>query len=76
MVEGDYASSRGNYHVIMKDAGVIGELAGEIGYATPLFIAASAIHALGVREGYAEQDTASLFAVLKALHETQEKAAP
>lgn len=76
MVEGDYTSSRGNYHVIMKDAGVIGEFAGEVGYATPLFNAASAIHALGVQLGYAEQDTASLYAVLQSLHAAQAKAQP
>jgi len=65
MVDEDYRSSRGNYHVIMKDADIISALAQTVRFPIPLFSLATQLHMLGVAGGWAEQDTASLATVFR-----------
>ncbi len=65
MADGDYVTSRGTYNISRKDAKIIGAIAQEIECPAPVFNAALQMHYAGMAQGYADNDTASLYEVCK-----------
>jgi len=53
--------------LFQKDMRIIGEFAARHGVSTPLFNASAAIYNAAMAQGHAEEDTASVCAVLEAL---------
>jgi 3-hydroxyisobutyrate dehydrogenase-like beta-hydroxyacid dehydrogenase len=65
MVAGDYSAATMKVGVWQKDMKIIGEFARELECPTPLFAASTAIYNAAMAAGFAEQDTASVCAVLE-----------
>jgi 3-hydroxyisobutyrate dehydrogenase-like beta-hydroxyacid dehydrogenase len=66
MVAGDYSAATMKVEVWQKDMRIIGEFARELDCPTPLFAASTAIYNAAMAAGFAEQDTASVCAVLES----------
>jgi len=67
MVAGDYRDATMKVEVWQKDMKIIGEFAAALGVATPLFNASAAIYNAAMAQGYAQQDTAAVCAVLERM---------
>ena len=67
MVAGDYRDATMKNEVWQKDMKIIGEFAAALGVATPLFNASAAIYNAAMAQGYAQQDTAAVCAVLERM---------
>ena len=67
MVAGDYRDATMRVEVWQKDMKIIGEFAAALGVATPLFNASAAIYNAAMAQGYAQQDTAAVCAVLERM---------
>ena len=65
MVEGVYEPATMKVSIWRKDMAVIAEFAEEVGCATPLFTLTQTVYAQALAMGLGEQDTASVFEVLK-----------
>jgi len=65
MVEGVYEPATMKVSIWRKDMAVIAEFAEEVGCATPLFTLTQPVYAQAMAMGLGEQDTASVFEVLK-----------
>ena len=65
MVEGDYSAAAMKVGVWQKDMKIIGEFARELDCPTPLFAATTPIYNAAMALGFAEEDTASVCAVLE-----------
>jgi 3-hydroxyisobutyrate dehydrogenase/glyoxylate/succinic semialdehyde reductase len=65
MVEGLYEPATMKVSIWRKDMAVIAEFAEEVGCATPLFTLTQPVYAKAMAMGLGEQDTASVFEVLK-----------
>jgi len=65
MVEGVYEPATMKVSVWKKDMAIIAEFAKEVGCATPLFTATQPIYTEAMKMGLGDQDTASVFEVLK-----------
>jgi 3-hydroxyisobutyrate dehydrogenase/glyoxylate/succinic semialdehyde reductase len=65
MVEGLYEPATMKVSIWRKDMAVIAEFAEEVGCATPLFTLTQPVYAQAMAMGLGEQDTASVFEVLK-----------
>lgn len=67
MVEDNYDEATMKMEVWRKDMKIIGDFAGALGSPTPLFAASAEIYKAGMEQGRANQDTASVCAVLEAM---------
>ena len=67
MVAGDYTDVTMSNQLWQKDMKIIGEFAAALGVATPLFNASAAIYNAAMAQGYAQQDTAAVCAVLERM---------
>src|SRR5688572_28085647 len=67
MVAGNYADATMKVEVWQKDMKIIGEFAAALGVPTPLFNASAAIYNAALAQGFAQQDTASVCAVLERM---------
>jgi len=67
MVAGDYRDATMKNEVWQKDMKIIGEFAAGLGVATPLFNASAAIYNAAMAQGYAEQDTGAVCAVMERM---------
>lgn len=65
MVEGVYEPATMKVSIWQKDMAVIAEFAAEVGCATPLFTQTQPVYAQAMAMGFGDQDTASVFEVLK-----------
>jgi 3-hydroxyisobutyrate dehydrogenase/glyoxylate/succinic semialdehyde reductase len=75
MVEGVYEPATMKVSIWKKDMAVIAEFADEVGCATPLFTLTQPVYAQAMAMGLGEQDTASVFEVLKKTIVTAPKSA-
>ncbi|HEX9395991.1 MAG TPA: NAD(P)-dependent oxidoreductase [Burkholderiales bacterium] len=67
MVAGKYTDVTMSNRLWQKDLKIIGEFAAGLGVATPLFNASAAVYATTLSQGYAEQDTGAVCAVLESM---------
>jgi L-threonate 2-dehydrogenase len=67
MVAGNYADATMKVEVWQKDMRIIGEFAARLGVPTPLFNASAAIYNAALAQGFAQQDTAAVCAVLERM---------
>jgi len=67
MVAGDYTDVTMSNQLWQKDMKIIGEFAAQLGVATPLFNASAAIYNAAMAQGFAQQDTGAVCAVLEGL---------
>jgi 3-hydroxyisobutyrate dehydrogenase-like beta-hydroxyacid dehydrogenase len=67
MVRGRYDEATMKVEVWQKDMKIIGEYATRLGVPTPLFNASAALYTAAMAQGFEQQDTASVCAVLEAL---------
>ena len=67
MVAGNYADATMKVEVWQKDMKIIGDFAARLGVPTPLFNASAAIYSAALAQGFAQQDTAAVCAVLEQL---------
>ena len=67
MVAGKYDEATMKVEVWQKDMKIIGDFAARHGVPTPLFNASAAIYNAAMSQGYAEQDTAAVCAVLESM---------
>ena len=65
MVEGVYEPATMKVSIWKKDMAIIAEFAEEVGCATPLFTLTQPVYAAAMAMGLGDQDTASVFEVLK-----------
>lgn len=65
MVEGVYEPATMKVSIWQKDMAIISEFAAEVGCATPLFTQTQPVYAQAMAMGFGDQDTASVFEVLK-----------
>jgi L-threonate 2-dehydrogenase len=65
MVAGRYDDATMKVEVWQKDMKIIGEFAAKLGVATPLFNASGAIYNAAMAQGFAQQDTGSVCAVME-----------
>jgi 3-hydroxyisobutyrate dehydrogenase-like beta-hydroxyacid dehydrogenase len=65
MVKNDYTGVTMSNRLWQKDLKIIGEFAAGLGVATPLFNASLAVYAAALSQGFAEQDTGAVCAVLE-----------
>jgi L-threonate 2-dehydrogenase len=65
MVEGVYEPATMKVSIWQKDMAIIAEFAADVGCATPLFTLTQPVYAQAMAMGLGEQDTASVFEVLK-----------
>ena len=65
MVAGRYSDATMKVEVWQKDMKIIGEFAARLGVPTPLFNASAAIYNAALSQGFAQQDTAAVCAVLE-----------
>jgi len=65
MVKRNYSPAAMKVGIWQKDMKIIGEFARELGSPTPLFDATAPIYDAAIATGFAEQDTASVCAVLE-----------
>jgi putative dehydrogenase len=75
MVEGVYEPATMKVSIWKKDMAVIAEFAEDVGCATPLFTLTQPVYAEAMAMGLGEQDTASVFEVLKKTIITPPKSA-
>lgn len=73
MVEQDYTSSQGNYHILNKDAKIIDDFARANRFPIPLFAAADQIHSLGFATNREATDPASLCDILEGMTSARRK---
>jgi len=73
MVAGRYDEATMKNEVWQKDMKIIGEFAAKLGVATPLFNASGVIYKAAMAQGFAQQDTAAVCAVLENLSELRRK---
>jgi 3-hydroxyisobutyrate dehydrogenase-like beta-hydroxyacid dehydrogenase len=67
MLAGDYADASMRVRTFQKDLDIITGFARDLGCPTPQFAAATQLHQAALAEGHADEDTASVFAVLQLL---------
>ena len=67
MVAGNYADATMKVEVWQKDMQIIAEFAARLGVPTPLFNASAAIYNAALAQGFAQQDTAAVCAVLERM---------
>lgn len=67
MAEGTYGEPGMNVGVFMKDIAIITDLAQKLGSPTPLLASITPIYASAMAQGWADSDTASVYAVLAAM---------
>ncbi|HET9650721.1 MAG TPA: NAD(P)-dependent oxidoreductase [Usitatibacter sp.] len=67
MAKGDYRDATMKVSIWQKDMKIIGEFARSLDCPVPLFNLSGAIYNAAMAQGFAEQDTASVLAVLEAL---------
>jgi len=67
MVADDYSEATMKVEVWQKDMHIIGEYATRLGCPTPLFAASAPIYTAAIAEGFAQEDTGSVCAVLGAM---------
>jgi 3-hydroxyisobutyrate dehydrogenase-like beta-hydroxyacid dehydrogenase len=67
MVAGKYTDVTMSNRLWQKDLKIIGEFAAQLGVATPLFNASAAVYNAAMAQGYAEQDTGAVCAVLESM---------
>jgi len=67
MVAGKYTDVTMSNRLWQKDMKIIGEFAAQLGVATPLFNASAAVYNAAMAQGYAEQDTGAVCAVLESM---------
>ena len=67
MIADDYAKATMKVDVYQKDIDIIGGYAAKIHCPTPLFDASKQFYAAALSQGYAQQDTASICAVLEQM---------
>jgi 3-hydroxyisobutyrate dehydrogenase-like beta-hydroxyacid dehydrogenase len=67
MAAGKYTDVTMSNRLWQKDMKIIGEFAAQLGVATPLFNASAAIYSAAMAQGYADQDTGAVCAVLERL---------
>tara|TARA_B100000497_G_C7694647_1_gene423715 strand:- start:4184 stop:5119 length:936 start_codon:yes stop_codon:yes gene_type:complete len=72
MAKGTYVPPTMKLAIWDKDMKIIKEFADEIGVSTPLFSATSPIYESAMAEGFGEQDTAAVFAVLQNMAEQKQ----
>ena len=65
MVEGVYEPATMKVSIWKKDMAIIAEFAADVGCATPLFTLTQSVYAQAMAMGLGDQDTASVFEVLK-----------
>ena len=67
MLEGAYGAATMRVRTFAKDLDIIAEFARGLSCPTPLFAAAAQVHLAALAQGHADDDTASVFAVLRLL---------
>ena len=67
MLEGTYGAATMRVQTFAKDLDIIAEFARGLSCPTPLFAAAAQVHLAALAQGHADDDTASVFAVLRLL---------
>jgi len=67
MAGGDYSDAGMSVRLFQKDMGIIGDFARELGVGAPMFDASAKIHDAAMEQGHAEEDTASVCAVLERI---------
>jgi putative dehydrogenase len=67
MVAGNYAEATMKVELWQKDMKIIGDFAARLGVPTPLFNASAAIYNAALAQGFAQQDTAAVCAVLERM---------
>lgn len=67
MVEGAYGPAAMRVQTFAKDLGIIADFARDLSCPTPVFAAAAQVHLAALAQGRADDDTASVFAVLRVL---------
>ncbi len=67
MVAGDYTDVTMSNQLWQKDMKIIGEFAAQLGVATPLFNASAAIYTAAMAQGFAQQDTGAVCAVMEQM---------
>ena len=67
MVAGNYAEATMKLEVWQKDMRIIGDFAARLGVPTPLFNASAAIYNAALAQGFAQQDTGAVCAVLERM---------
>jgi putative dehydrogenase len=65
MVEGKYEPATMKVSTWKKDMAIIAEFAGDVGVETPMFTLTQPVYAQAMTMGLGDQDTASVFEVLK-----------
>jgi 3-hydroxyisobutyrate dehydrogenase/glyoxylate/succinic semialdehyde reductase len=73
MVEGVYEPATMKVSIWQKDMAIIDEFAADVGCATPLFTLTQPVYAKAMAMGFGDQDTASVFEVLKETNVTAPK---
>jgi putative dehydrogenase len=73
MVEGVYEPATMKVSIWKKDMAIIADFASEVGCATPLFTLTQPVYAEAMAMGLGDQDTASVFEVLKKTNITMPK---
>jgi L-threonate 2-dehydrogenase len=76
MVEGKYEPATMKVSTWKKDMAIIAEFAGDVGCETPLFTLTQPVYSQAMAMGLGDQDTASVFEVLKKTIVTTPKAGP
>ena len=74
MVEGVYEPATMKVSIWQKDMAIIAEFAADVGCATPLFTQTQPVYAQAMAMGFGDQDTASVFEVLKETNVRDTKA--
>lgn len=67
MLEGDYGAATMRVRTFAKDLDIIAAFARDLSCPTPLFATAAQVHLAALAQGRADDDTASVFAVLQQL---------
>ena len=67
MLEGAYGAAAMRVRTFAKDLDIIAEFARGLSCPTPLFAVAAQVHLAALAQGHADDDTASVFAVLRLL---------
>jgi 3-hydroxyisobutyrate dehydrogenase-like beta-hydroxyacid dehydrogenase len=74
MVAGRYENATMKVAVWQKDMKIIADFAARLGAATPLFNASASLYTAAMAQGFAEQDTASVCAVLEQISNVKRRA--
>ena len=67
MINGDYGEPTMRVRTFQKDTDIIGRFAASLGCPTPIFTVAAQLNLAALAQGHADEDTASVFAVLQRL---------